>query len=126
MKKVSIVFVLLFLGVAFQGFSQSASKDFFAGPWEITVYGTPDGDSKMTTTLTRVNGKLTGVLSSAENPSQPKMTIEEVIEKPDSMTIMFYAEGMDINIDLKKVDNNNLKGDLLGMFEAKAKRITKP
>lgn len=126
MKKVSLVFFILFLGMAFQGFAQGiAPKDFFAGPWEIMVYGTPDGDSKLTATLTRVDGKLTGVLGDATDASKPKFTIEEVIEKPDSMTIIFFAEGMDINIDLKKVDNNNLDGSLMGMFDAKAKRITK-
>ena len=126
MKKVSLVFFVLFLGMAFQGFSQGAApKDFFAGPWEIMVFGTPDGDSKMITTLTRVDGKLSGVLGDASDASKPKFTIEEVIEKADSITIIFFAEGMDINIDLKKVDNNNLDGSLMGMFDATAKRIPK-
>lgn len=126
MKKVSALFVLLFLGLTFQGFSQAASKDFFAGPWEIMVYNTPSGDSKLTTNLTRVDGKLTGVLSTSGDPSAPKMTINEVVEKPDSISIIFFAEGMDVNIDLSKNDANNLEGTLLGMFTAKAKRLSKP
>jgi len=126
MKKVSALFVLLFLGLTFQGFSQTASKDFFAGPWEIMVYNTPNGDSKLTTNLTRVDGKLTGVLASSTDPSAPKMTINEVIEKPESISIVFFAEGMDVNIDLNKKDANNLEGTLMGMFTAKAKRLSKP
>lgn len=126
MKKVSLLFFAFFLGLTFYGFAQTSSTDFFAGPWEIMIYGTPDGDTKMTTTLTRVNGKLTGVLSDPSVASKPKMNLDQVIEKPDGMTLIFYAEGMDINIDLKKVDNNNLNGTLLGMFNATAKRIPKP
>ncbi len=126
MKKVSVVFLLLFLGLAFQGFSQTAPKDFFTGPWEITVFDTPNGTAKMTTNLTRVDGKLTGTLSSSGDPTAPKMTINEVIEKPESISIVFFAEGMDVNIDLNKKDANNLEGTLMGMFTAKAKRLPKP
>jgi hypothetical protein len=126
MKKASVVFILLFLGLTFQGFSQTTPTDFFTGPWEITVFGTPEGDSKMTTNLTRVDGKLTGELSSAGDSSVPKMRIEKVVETPTSISIIFFAEGMDINIDLNKKDNNNLEGTLLGMFTAKAKRLAKP
>lgn len=124
MKKVSIMFFILFLGLTIQGFSQTAPKDFFTGPWEITIMGTPDGDSKMKTTLTRVNGNLTGVLADATDSTKPKFKIDRIDEKPDSIVIFFYAEGMDINLDLKKVDNHNLEGTLLGMFESKAKRIS--
>ncbi|MBN7812773.1 hypothetical protein J0A68_17595 [Algoriphagus sp. H41] len=126
MKKASVVIVLLFLGLVFQGYSQTAPKDFFAGAWEISVFDTPNGDAKLKTTLTRTNGKLTGVLSDANNPSAPKMTIEQVIENPDSISILFFAEGTDVNIDLKKKDVNNLEGTLMGMFTAKAKRLGKP
>lgn len=126
MKKVSAVILLLFLGLTLQGFSQTASKDFFAGPWEIQVYNTPNGDAKLITTLTRVDGKLTGILSNSADPSIPKMTIEEVIEKPDSILILFYDEGTDVNIDLRKKDENNLEGTLMGMFTAKAQRVAKP
>lgn len=125
MKKVSAVVLLLFLGLAVQGFSQTAPKDFFAGAWEIVVFDTPNGDAKMKTTLTRTNGKLTGVLSDANDPSGPKFTIEQVIENPDSISILFFAENTDVNIDLKKKDVNNLEGTLMGMFTAKAKRLPK-
>ncbi len=126
MKKVSVVFFLLFLGLAFLGFSQTAPKDFFTGPWEITVFDTPNGTAKMTTTLTRVNGKLTGELSNAATPTAPKIRIEEVVEKPGSISILFFAEGTDVNIDLTKKDDNNLEGSLMGMFTSKAKRLAKP
>lgn len=126
MKKISVVFFLLFLGLTFQGFSQTISKDFFAGPWEIMVYGTPNGDAKMTTNLKRVDGKLTGELISKTGENSQKIRIDEVIETSSGISILFYAEGTDVNIDLAKKDDNNLEGTLMGMFTAKAKRLSKP
>jgi hypothetical protein len=32
--------------------------------------------------------------------------------------------GYDINLSLEKVDENNVKGSLMGMFDAKGKRKT--
>lgn len=126
MKKVSVFFVLLFLGLTFQGFSQTAPKDFFTGPWEITVFDTPNGTAKMTTNLTRVDGKLTGELSNAATPTAPKIKIQEVVEKPEGISIIFFGEGMEVYVDLNKKDDNNLEGSLLGMFTSTAKRLPKP
>ena len=126
MKKLSLVAFLLFFGLCIQGFSQTTSKDFFAGPWEIMVYGTPNGDAKMTTNLKRVDGKLTGELSSKTGENSQKIRSDEVVETSSGISILFSAEGNDVNIDLAKKDDNNLEGNLMGMFTAKAKRLSKP
>lgn len=126
MKKLNAVLILLFLGLTFQAFSQTTPKDFFTGPWEITVFGTPEGDSKLTTTLTRINGKLTGELSNSATPTAPKIKIQEVVEERESISILFFAEGTEVNIDLVRKDDNNLEGTLMGMFTSKATRLAKP
>jgi hypothetical protein len=123
MKKTILIFFVLFTGLVFQGFSQDIPKDFFTGTWEITIFGTPEGDAKMNAKLARVDGKLTGVLIDPNEPDKAKFNIDKVEEKTDSIVIFFFAEGMDINLDLKKTDNHNLEGSLLGMFDSKAKRI---
>jgi hypothetical protein len=124
MKKSILFFAMLFIGMVSFSYAQKATtKDFYAGTWEILVKGTPNGDAKMLTTLTRVDGKLTGVLSSATDPSAPKMQISKVDETETGITIYFYAEGMDIDLNLKKQDENNLKGSLMnGSFESTAVR----
>jgi hypothetical protein len=122
MKKVSIILIVLFFGIAVKGFSQADKPaDLFAGKWEITFIGTPNGDGKMTTELVRKDGKLTGKLKPADGSDAIDITnIEEETEK---MTIFFSTQGYDVSVELSKVDNDNLKGSLMNMFDAKAIRI---
>ena len=121
MKKVSIILIVLFFGIAVKGFSQTEKPaDFFAGKWEITFIGTPNGDGKMVTELVRKDGKLTGKLKPADGSDAIDITnIEEEAEK---MTIFFSTQGYDVSVELSKVDNDNLKGSLMNMFDAKAVR----
>jgi|SRR5690606_3479180 hypothetical protein len=124
--KPKLVFVILFAIAGMQsGFSQTTiKKDFFKGAWEVTVFGTPNGDSKMLVTLDRVEGKLTGELAGINEPSKVRYKIDKVTETEKSIVIYFYAEGMDINLSLTKEDENNLKGSLLdGMFASTGKRV---
>lgn len=125
MKKSLPILLLLGSLFAFHGFSQTvAKKDFFEGIWEVTVFGTPNGDSKMLVTLNRVDGKLTGELASTNDSSKVRYKIDKVTENEKSIVIYFYAEGMDINLLLTKEDENNLKGSLLdGMFASTGKRV---
>jgi hypothetical protein len=124
MKK-TVFFLLAFVvGIALQGFSQTdkPTTDFFAGKWEILVEGTPNGDAKFATEITRKDGKLIGELKVAAGDT--KETIPATVEEAEGkITIFFTTQGYDVNIDLSKVDDNNLKGTLMNMFEAKAKRV---
>jgi hypothetical protein len=132
MKKLRITLFIFFLGVAFNGLSQTTStsttlttttsaKDFFAGKWEITVMGTPNGDSKFLTNLVRKDGKLTGELATPD-PAQPKIPITKIEESADKLVIYFTAQNYDIDLNMTKVDDNNLKGTMMNMFEAKGLR----
>lgn len=125
MKKASIFFIALFFGIVMNGYSQTTAPttDFFVGKWEITIFGTPNGDSKMITELIRKDGKLTGELKSLTDTSAPAIPITSVDEKEGEIEIAFSASGYDITLPLKKEDNDNLKGQLMGMFDAKAKRL---
>ena len=127
MKKASIFFIALFFGIVINGFSQTTAPapkaDFFAGKWEITIFGTPNGDSKMVTTLIRKDGKLTGELKDPTDPTKPANPITGIEEKDGGIEIAFSASGYDITLPLTKVDDDNLKGQMMGMFDAKAKRI---
>ncbi len=124
MKKASIFLIALFFGIAFKGFSQTATTtDFFTGKWEITIFGTPNGDSKMMAELVRKDGKLTGELKNLTDTSAPAIPITSIEEKDGEIEIAFSASGYDVTLPLTKVDDDNLKGQLMNMFDAKAKRI---
>ena len=124
MKRGAVILFILITGFAFNGFSQTAiPTDFFAGKWEILVTATPNGDVKFVTDLVRKDGKLTGELSNATDPSQPKRPITKVEENGANLAIYFESsQAGEISINLSKVDENNLKGTLYS-FDATAKRI---
>lgn len=124
MKKVNIFFIALFFGIALNGFSQTATaSDFYLGKWEITIFGTPNGDAKMIASITLKDGKLIGEMTNPAEPTavaNPTTSIEIV---DGNMTIFFTAEGYDLSIPFEKVDEENLKGKLMDMFDVKAKRV---
>lgn len=135
MKKVSLFLFVFILGICIKGYSQTASvastatttsSDFFVGKWEITIAGTPSGDAKMVTDLVRKDGKLTGELKdpSGTNPAMPITKVEE--EPGKKITIYFdTAQAGEIGVELAKVDDDHLKGQLMGMFDSTAVRVKK-
>lgn len=123
MKKASIILMVLFFGITLSGMAQNATKDFFVGKWEIVILGTPNGDSKMVTELVRKDGKLTGELKDAADTTKPAIPIISIEETEAAIDLAFSASGYDVTVNLEKVDDDNLKGLLLGMFETKAKRL---
>ncbi|WP_026631807.1 hypothetical protein [Dyadobacter alkalitolerans] len=125
MKRTCMAFVFLFLGFAINGFSQTATtNDFFLGKWEVLVVGTPDGDSKLVTELTREDGKLTGELKDPTGKNPNALPISNIMEEGNKMTIFFEAQGTEVSLDLAKVDDDHLKGSVMnGMFDATAVRI---
>ncbi|WP_394994101.1 hypothetical protein [Emticicia sp.] len=125
MKKASIFLIALFFGIAFNSFSQTATAqaDFYVGKWEVIIIGTPNGDSKMITTISRKDGKLVGEMTNPVEPTTPTNPLTSVEEVDGKMTIFFSTSGYDLAIPFEKVDNDNLKGKLMDMFDVTAKRV---
>ncbi|GAB3640073.1 hypothetical protein [Spirosoma arcticum] len=136
MKKVSLFLFVFLVGIAFNGFSQTTtsttttptttttSTDFFAGKWEITITGTPNGDAKMVTDLIRKDGKLTGELKDPTG-TNPVTLITKVEEEPGKKITIYFdtAQAGEIGVELAKVDDDHLKGQLMNMFDSTAVRI---
>ncbi|MBL7816477.1 MAG: hypothetical protein JNL70_15770 [Saprospiraceae bacterium] len=133
MKKASIALVVLLFTVLTNSFAQttatpasastpSVNADFFVGKWALVFVGTPNGDGKLTMTLTRKDGKLIGDLVNPTGEGE-KIVLTNVEEEKEKIVIYFSAQGYDVSVDLAKVDNDNLKGMLMNMFESTAKRI---
>ncbi|MBK9932987.1 MAG: hypothetical protein IPP61_13375 [Cytophagaceae bacterium] len=121
MRKVNIVVPVLVVLTLLSSFIQA--DDYFLGKWEIMVAGTPNGDIKFATDLQRKEGKLFGELTIPADPNAPAIPITNIEEGTDKITIYFSAQGYDLNLDLEKVDQDNLKGTLMGMFDSKAVRV---
>ncbi len=125
MKKTVIFFIVLFFGIALNSFSQTANTpaDFYVGKWEIIIIGTPNGDAKMITTISRKDGKLVGEMTNPAEPTTPANPLTSVEEADGKMTIFFSTSGYDLSIPFEKVDTDNLKGKLMDMFDVTAKRV---
>jgi hypothetical protein len=134
MKKLSIALFVLTFAALNNGFAQTTAattatdsmttaKDFYAGKWELTFIGTPQGDAKMVANFTRVEGRLEGVISDPTGQIKESITMSSVDEGTDKITFNFKAQGYDIAVDLEKVDDDNLKGMMMNMFESKATRV---
>ena len=135
MKKASIVLFVLFFAAITNSFAQTATAttpapiatpaaaDFFTGKWELLIVGTPQGDAKMIANFTRKDGKLVGELSDPVDLQKEKTPITNIEEEATKITIYFTASGYDLNVPLEKVDDDNLKGQLMNMFETTARRI---
>ena len=49
--------------------------------------------------------------------------ITQVDEKDKNITAFFTAQGYDVNLLLEPMDADRVKGNLMGMFQAKGERI---
>lgn len=98
-------------------------EDYFTGDWKILIEGTPSGDAEMIMLLERVEGKLKGEMRGEEGNDPIK--IDRTEEKENAISVYYFAAGYDISMNFEKVDENILKGSLLGMFTANGKRVLK-
>src|SRR5579863_1922015 len=121
MKKTSLILTLvmaLFLSPAVQG---QTTTDYFPGKWNVVVMGTPNGDAKMTFVLERKDGKLTGAVQDSTGKEMTKIT--QIDEKDKSITAAFTIQSYDVSLTLDPVDDDHVKGSLMGMFDAKGVRV---
>ena len=123
MKKISLsvagLFFLLFsLNVNAQ---EKKGAEYFAGSWSVLVKGIPNGDAKMNFALENTDGKITGVVQDSTGKEIAKIENAEV--KDDEVTVYFNTNGYDVNLNLKKKDDDHATGSLMGMFDAEADRV---
>jgi len=119
MKKLSLVFTIaiaLFMSLT----AKAQTKDYFAGKWTVTVMGTPNGDAKMDFVFERKDGKLVGAVQDSTGKELSKIT--QIDEKDKSITVAFNIQSYDVTLTLDPVDDDHVKGSLMGMFDAKGVR----
>ena len=121
MKKLSLVFAVVgFMFIAFTAKAQT-TPDYFVGKWDVLVKGTPNGDVHFLFTLMQKDGKLVGTFVDPESKKDMPLTSAE--EKDGKATLYFTVSSYDVNLTLEKVDDNNVKGSLMGMFDSTGVRV---
>ncbi len=118
-KQITLLTGFLLLAVSPFIHAQPSGEDFFADQWEVFVEGTPNGDVTFVMNLVREDEELSGTLGVGEEAIE----IVRIQEREESIRVFFNAEGHFLNLHLRRVDENNLDGDLVGMFNATGTRI---
>jgi hypothetical protein len=121
MKKLSLIFAVVAGLLISLNVKAQTNADYFPGKWNITLMGTPGGDSKMTFVLERKDGKLGGVVQDSTGKETSKIT--SIVEKDKTITAAFTLQAYDLTMTLDPVDDDHVKGSLMGMFDAKGVRI---
>jgi hypothetical protein len=121
MKKVKLLIALimgLFITITVKA---QAPKDYFVGKWSVTVLGTPEGDKKMNFVFERKDGKLTGTVRDSTDKEVTK--IAKVDENAKTITANFNVQNFDVSLVLEPIDDDHVKGSVMGMFDAKGIRV---
>jgi len=126
MKKLSLFFAGVFsllLSINVNAQSKTGA-DYFKGKWSVLLKGTPGGDAKMTFILENKSDSIRGVVQDTTGAEVSKITNAEL--KDNEVTLYFNAQGYDVNLLLKKKDDDHVTGSLMGMFDAEGIRIKEP
>ena len=122
MKKINSLTGLFFLLLSFSANAQSKTgAEYFAGKWNVLLKGIPNGDATMIFVLESKNDSITGVVQDSTGTEISKITSAEL--KDDEVTLYFTAQGYDVNLLLKRKDEDFVTGSLMNMFEAEGKRV---
>ena len=109
--------------LAVEGKRVAQKSDYFVGDWQVTIKDTPMGTISVMLTLERVDGKLVGKFVDAANSTSTPMT--QITEAENSVTLYFFAEGMDLYLTLKPEGAKNVTGSLMDSFAVEGKRVEK-
>lgn len=121
MKKLSLIFSVVVAVFLTLNAKAQAPADFYPGKWVVTIFGTPNGDAKLTFVLERKDGKLAGAIQDTTGKELTKITT--IDEKEKTLTAAFTIQSYDVTLTLDPIDDDHLKGSLMGMFDAKGVRV---
>lgn len=116
--------VVLLLVAASSIAQEKAVEDFFVGKWKVMVYGLPQGDVEMVTTIENKDGKLGGSIYAIADSTQ--VTVFSKVELTEkSLTAYYTAQGYDVYFVLQKGDGEKVTGSMMDMFDMKGTKIKK-
>lgn len=121
MKKLNLILTIA-LGLFLSVNTKAQTKtDYFPGKWKVTIKGTPQGDAVMNFIFERKDGILLGSVRDSTN--KELSTITEIDEKDKKITAAFTIQSYDVTLLLDPVDDDHVKGNLMGMFDATGVRV---
>lgn len=125
MNKKSLIFgsvlsLLLFLSMTVMA---NVLEDYFVGKWDVVVKGTPSGDANMVLVLEKGAKAIEGVVHDTRGNKIGNVDSSKLSKDKQTLTLYFVYNGYEVSLQLVKVDEDNIKGNLMGMFKAEGVRI---
>jgi hypothetical protein len=75
----------------------------------------------MNMVIERKDGKLTGTMRDTTDKEVAKIT--QIDEKDKAITAAFTVQSYDVTLTLEPIDDDHVKGSMMGMFDAKGIRV---
>ncbi len=113
-----LLFVLVTL---FAKAAVTPNPDFYSGKWQFEFKGLPNGDGKLIFQLKNVEGNITGSLFTSDGTEMTKISSSRF--EGDDLEVGFSAQGYDVTVLIKKVDDDHVKASLMNMFEGEGVRV---
>ena len=125
MNKVSALLVIVLFFVTLHLNAQTQTNDYFVGKWEVLIQG-PEGDIKMFMNIERKDGILEGVFTSqnSEDALGALPMITKIAENEQNISVYFDTDYGDVYMIVGKVDDNNIKGIIMDMFDITGNRVS--
>ncbi|WP_425639067.1 hypothetical protein ACPUEN_05235 [Algoriphagus yeomjeoni] len=120
-NKLILSSIIFMLSLSFVLAASVSSPEYFEGKWNVLIKGTPEGDATIPIRFETIDGKTTGYFLEEGATEEKKMSSATI--NGDVINTSFNISGYDVTLFLKKVDADNAKGDLLGMFDAEGTRV---
>ena len=92
--------------------------------WHVLVKGTSNGDARIIMDLQTKKDSLSGVVRDSTGKEISKISSVELTDT--SATVHFPAQEYEVYLVMNKKDDDNIIGNLMGMFDAEGKRIKDP
>lgn len=99
----------------------SLTPEYFEGKWAVTVKDTPQGTVTIPMRFETVDGVTKGYFM--EDASGTEISMSSVTIAGDVLTAYFTISGYDVNLSIKKIDDDNASGSLMDMFTTEAARV---
>ncbi|RKD90866.1 hypothetical protein [Mangrovibacterium diazotrophicum] len=120
MNKVFSILMGMFLMLTVFANNVQAEGEYFLGKWNIMVMGTPNGDSPMKAEVVKKDGKIVVLMQSEEGGELKPVDRFEISDT--ELTAYWVAGGYNVYLFLEKVDEDNVEGSLMDMFDATGER----
>jgi hypothetical protein len=124
MKKAGLLItgILLFIFSIGLNAQTKSGYEYFAGKWNVTVLGAPQGDVKMVVNFEKINEIVSSSMKDSTGKDLYKVTKTEIDK--DQAIVTFTGSQGDVDLKLMKKDETNITGDIMGMFSVEGKRLS--